>query len=153
MQPGRSPARPACLPARHPGSQAASRVHCCCTGLLACEPCLLPPRTHACVPTPLCRRGLGDTSVDKLSAAAAARGVTLSALLFGAPSTRDGGAAGAAALPPLPDRQELGLTARAAAAVEAFRQTVAALRAEACGRPLASVLESVLVQVGTRCYI
>lgn len=60
---------------------------------------------------------------------------------------RDGLAADLA-LPALPDRKELGLTPRAATAVEAFRQLMAGLHATVSQRPLAQAMEEILARVG-----
>lgn len=87
------------------------------------------------------RRGVGDTSVKKLQAHAAQRGLSLCALLFGRP-------AAGALLPPLPERKELGLTPQAAAALQAFRELVLALHDAVGSRPLATVIRDIIEQVG-----
>lgn len=96
------------------------------------------------------RRGIGDSSLEKLQAAAAAQGHTLCALLFGSGGAGQAAAAdGVAApvLPTLPDRKELGLTAKAAAAVEAFRELMAGLHAAVASQPLDRALEQILAKV------
>jgi hypothetical protein len=89
------------------------------------------------------RRGVGDASLERLAAAAAAQGGTLCTLLFG-----DLAAGGS--LPPLPDRKALGLTPKSAAALEAFRELVAGLAAGVRGQPLGQALEQIIAQVGRR---
>ena len=93
------------------------------------------------------RRGLGDTSIEKLHAAAVARGLNLSAFLFGDAAT-GGGSAG---LPPLPDRAELGLTAKAAAALEAFRELMLGLHGAVASQPLGRALQAIIDKV--RCSV
>lgn len=90
------------------------------------------------------KRGLGDTSVEKLQAAATAQGLTLSALLFGS-ATAGGG------LPLLPDRKELGLTPKAAAALEAFRELLLGLHGAVASQPLGRALREVVDKV--RCCL
>lgn len=92
------------------------------------------------------RRGLGDTSVERLQACAAERGQTLAAFLFGGGESSTAGTAGAA-LPPLPDRKELGLTPKAAAALEALRELIAELHAAAGSLPLGQALEAIIQRV------
>lgn len=120
---------------------------------------------------------MGDTSVARMQEYAAARGQTLCTLLFGNQSSSgnsvdgsslegassstglagegmtemgEGLAAPAAdlALPALPDRKELGMTPRAATAVEAFRKLMAGLHATVSQRPLAQAMEEILARVG-----
>ncbi|PRW20204.1 ATP-dependent DNA helicase isoform B [Chlorella sorokiniana] len=91
------------------------------------------------------RRGLGDTSIEKLHAAAAAQGVTLSALLFGGAAAVGGGSAG---LPQLPDRKELGLTPKAAAALEAFRELMLGLHGAVASQPLGRALKAIIDKTG-----
>jgi DNA helicase II / ATP-dependent DNA helicase PcrA len=69
------------------------------------------------------KRGLGPASVAKLTAAAAAVNLTPCQLLFG--KQRDG----VHVFPPLPDAKTLGVSAKAAAALEEFRAAVAEMRA------------------------
>ena len=95
------------------------------------------------------RRGLGDASLEKLHAAAAARGGTLSQLLFG--SGGGGARGGSVALPPLPDRRELGLAPKAAAALEAFRELIAGLHATVASKPLDRALAELLAKVRCVC--
>lgn len=90
---------------------------------------------------------MGDTSVKKLQAHAAERGLSLCALLFGRPPA---GAGAATSLPPLPDRRELGLTPQAAAALQAFRELVLALHEAVGSRPLAAAIRDIIAQVGPR---
>jgi len=89
------------------------------------------------------RRGLGDTSIDKLQAAAKAQGTTLCGLLFGGAAAGGGGAG----LPQLPDRKELGLTAKAAAALEAFRELVLELHRAVASQPLARAMQAIIDKV------
>lgn len=89
------------------------------------------------------RRGLGDTSIEKLHAAAVARGLNLSAFLFGDAATGGGGAG----LPQLPDRAELGLTAKAAAALEAFRELMLGLHGTVASQPLGRALLAIIDKV------
>lgn len=117
-----------------------------------------PTKQARIINTP--RRGLGDTSVEKLQAFAAARGQTLSSLLFGGMGGSGGyaaggaGAAGAAgedaaagALPQLPDRKDLGLTPKASAALQAFRELMAGLHAAVASQPLGRALDTILAKV------
>lgn len=93
------------------------------------------------------RRALGDTSLEKLAAAAAARGLSLSALLFGELGVGGAGAgeeAAALALPPLPDKKEMGVTPKAAAAVDEFRALMASLHAAVASQPLGRALETII---------
>ncbi|KAI7840013.1 hypothetical protein COHA_006278 [Chlorella ohadii] len=90
------------------------------------------------------RRGLGDTSIDKLQAAAKAQGTTLCGLLFGGAAAGGGGAG----LPQLPDRKELGLTAKAAAALEAFRELVLELHRAVASQPLARAMQAIIDKTG-----
>lgn len=94
------------------------------------------------------RRGLGDTSVEKLQWAAAARGLTLSALLFGAAGSA-AAAGGAPSLPPLPDRKELGITPKAAAALEGFQGLMLSLHAAVSSQPLGVALNTIIDEVRT----
>ena len=109
---------------------------------------------------------MGDTSVARLQEYATARGQTLCGLLFGNRGSSSSGGEGAGsssssstevaedglaaelALPALPDRKELGLTPKAAAAVEAFRKLMAGLHAAVIRQPLPQALEEILARVG-----
>lgn len=91
-------------------------------------------------------------SQDKLTAYAREHRTTLPALLFGSDAAERaaaGGAEGGGALqlPPLPDRKELGLTPKAAAGLEGFRQLIARLHTTARTAPLGSLLEAIVEQV------
>jgi superfamily I DNA/RNA helicase len=122
---------------------------------------------------PVCRRAVGDTSVARLQEYAAARGQTLCGLLFGNRSSSGSSCSGSSgegvsgssstevaedglaaelALPVLPDRKELGLTAKAATAVEALRQLMAGLHATVIRQPLPQALEEILARVCALCF-
>jgi superfamily I DNA/RNA helicase len=136
------------------------------------------------------RRGIGDSSLIRLQAAAAERGLTLCSLLFGDGFSGEGGqgsdqgsqgsgegtqggqgsdeasqgsgegsdgSEGAEGgegrgmqLPPLPDRKELGLPAKAATALEAFRQLMAELHVAVRTQPLHKALKHIVDRVGGR---
>lgn len=112
------------------------------------------------------RRGIGDSSLIKLQAAAAERGLTLCSLLFGdgfssegsqgsgeqieGSKGGEGGEGRGMQLPPLPDRKELGLPAKAATALEAFRQLMAQLHVAVRTQPLHKALKHIVDQVGGR---
>ena len=85
----------------------------------------------------------GSSSVEGASSTSGSTGLAGE----GMTEMRDGLAADLA-LPALPDRKELGLTPRAATAVEAFRQLMAGLHATVSQRPLAQAMEEILARVG-----
>ncbi|KAL4857524.1 ATP-dependent DNA helicase PcrA [Chlorella vulgaris] len=132
------------------------------------------------------RRGIGDTSLIKLQAAAAERGLTLCSLLFGdgfssegsqgsdegsqgsgegsqggqgsceqikGSKGGEGGEGRGMQLPPLPDRKELGLPAKAATALEAFRQLMAELHVAVRTQPLHTALMHIVDRTGYEKYL
>jgi superfamily I DNA/RNA helicase len=94
------------------------------------------------------KRGLGDAAMAKLNAYAQTMGVSLSEALFGANDDAAGenGSGGVGELPRLPSAKELGLSARALEAVEGFRATVWAARAEAARGALSCAVGTIVQQ-------
>lgn len=90
------------------------------------------------------KRGLGDVSLTKLATKAEAMGMSTSQLLFGAPDDVDLKSDAGVTLPDLPPPKELGLSQKAAAAVEEFRQAVAGLRQALLTQPLDAALQHIL---------
>lgn len=79
----------------------------------------------------------------------------LSELLFGPQQGRQAEPSATTPLPPLPDRKVLGITAKAAEALEAFRQAVLSMREAVLSKPLRQALERIVEEVswGVRLWL